>query len=96
MLPTRKARSGRKAKSTALQPRSLTLLNLPVDTTSEWVDEDVLEVEGPAKKKTKKLRKSFTREFKLKAVTLVSKNRMHMTSGSKVPVGIRCKLGNKY
>ena len=48
-------------------------LNLQVDTTPEWVDEDVLEVEDPAKKKIKKLRKSFTREFKLRAITLVNK-----------------------
>jgi len=96
MLPTGKVRPGRKAKSTAVRPRSLTSLNLQVDKTPEWVDEGVLEAESPAKKKDKKLRKSFTREFKLRAITLVNSNRMHMTSGPTEPAGIRCKLSNKY
>ena len=38
-----RVRLGRKAKSTALQPRSLTSLNVQaVDTTTEYVDENVL------------------------------------------------------
>ena len=45
-------------------------------TATEWVDEDVLGVS--ASKKAKQLWKSFSREFKLQAITLVNSNRMDM------------------
>ena len=67
-----------KAKSTALKPRSLTALKLhkaPEIDATEWVDEDVMVLKS---KKAKKLRKSFTREFKLRAISLVSSNRMNL------------------
>jgi len=80
-----RVRPGPKAKSTALKPRSLTALKLhkaPEIDATEWV---------PKSKKAKKLRKTFTREFKLRAISLVSSNRMSVQSGSKEPMGIRCK-----
>ena len=61
-----RVRPGPKAKSTTLKPRSLTSLKLQkvprIDIATEWVDEDVMVATS---KKPKKLRKSFTREFKL-------------------------------
>jgi len=70
MSSSMKARVRRrpKAKSIAVLPRSLTALNLPkTSAATEWVDEDI----DVMVSKKKKLRKSFTREFKLCAITMV-------------------------
>ncbi|KAF8444369.1 hypothetical protein BGX38DRAFT_1143614 [Terfezia claveryi] len=79
-----RVRPGPKAKSTALQPRSLTSLNVRkpkkvnrdegVDVASEWVDENVSKVSKKSRKTQKKTRKSWTREFKLRAITMVNNN----------------------
>ncbi|KAF8436117.1 hypothetical protein BGX38DRAFT_1274662 [Terfezia claveryi] len=80
-----RVRPGPRAKSTALQPCSLTSLKVrkPRDeaenVASEWVDEDVSEVS----KKTKKTRKSWTREFKLRAITMVHSSRVNKGNGCK-------------
>ena len=80
-------RRGHKAKSIAELPCSLTAFNLSnTPAVTEWVDEvDV------APRKKKKLRKSFTREFKLGAITMVYGIRIN-AKGTEVPAGIRCKL----
>ncbi|KAF8424841.1 hypothetical protein EV426DRAFT_641955 [Tirmania nivea] len=84
-----RVRPGPKAKSTTLQPRSLTSLNVrkpkkvnrdeEENMASEWVDEDVSEVS----KKPRKTRKSWTREFKLRAITMVHSSRVNKGNGCK-------------
>lgn len=68
-MPSAKVRV-RPAKSTAIQPSrlstSFSLLKpkkANIDAT-QWVDEDVDVLDVSTSEKTKKLRKSFTREFK--------------------------------
>ena len=80
LIKTR-VRRGPKAKSIAVLPRSLIALNLPqVSAPTEWIDEDIEEVQ----RKKKKLRKSFTREFKLCAITIVYGSRIN-AKGCEVP-----------
>ena len=84
MSSSTKARVRRrpKAKSIAVLPHSLTTLNLPkTSAATECVDEDIDVLEVATSKKKKKLRKPFTREFKLRAIiSMVSTSLLRIRS----------------
>jgi len=82
------ARTGPKAKSTALQPRSVSSLDLPSYSTTLG-EEDEVENRNP--RHTRPRRKSYTREFKLKALSMLQGYRTDLKTGKKVQAGMICK-----
>lgn len=111
---TGKVRPGVKAKTTALQPRSLNSIHfsthflLPSTPSTPSKDRNEAGAQDNVEEQENRrpicqqairvgkrvVRRSYTREFKLKALTMLQGHRVDLNSGESIPAGITCKFKN--